>query len=432
MWEETKEKLSGEYEEPEEVVSWYVPQSGAQEVTDCYVQPTELPASVRPSAPVSPQKSRKGLWIFLAIIGVLIAVVVVAAVLSREPSIPAELPENDEDASSIIDIFSDDKTTIPRYQGDSSVRMEIEEELGEELTATEVYGMVAPSTVLVVAEQNTGASVGTGVILSEDGYIITNAHVIAGGKSCWVALWNDYTMEATLVGYDSEQDLAVLHVENEEGVTLYPAQFGDSERMNVGDKSYAIGNPLGIELRFTMTDGMISAINRSVKVDGHNMTVLQTTAALNNGNSGGPLINACGQVVGINTLKMGGHRSDAEATVEGLGFALPTSEITFVINDLIAYGEYRGAPTFGVTVLTVDTVDDSTAVMVLEVTEGSGAEAAGLQPGDAIMAVDGVEIYDTAELQAIRRMHSVGDVITLTVQRDGRDFDVEITLQAVK
>ena len=432
MWEETKEKLSGEYEEPEEVVSWYVPQSDAQEVTDCYVQPTELPASVRPSASVSPKKSRKGLWIFLVILGVLLAVVIIATILGGDTAAPDELPEGNEDASSIIDIFSDDKTTIPRYHGDSDLRMEIEIERGEELTAAEVYDTVCPSTVLVVAEQDTIASVGTGVILSEDGYIITNAHVIAGGKSCWIALWNDYTMEAKLVGYDSEQDLAVLHVENEEGVKLYPAAFGDSERMYVGDKVYAIGNPLGIELRFTMTDGMISAINRDIKVDGHKITVLQTTAALNNGNSGGPLINSCGQVVGINTLKMGGKGSLAEATVEGLGFALPTSEITFVINDLIAYGEYRGAPTMGVTAMTVDTVDDSTAVMVLEVTEDGGAEAAGIQPGDAIMAVDGVEIYDTADLQAVRRAHNVGDVITLTLQRNGRNFDVELTLQAVK
>lgn len=434
MWDEPKEIQSEERREPEEVVSWYVPHTTAQEVTDCYIQPSGLPERARPAAPPAQKKGHRGLWIFLAIFGVLIGVVIAAALLSdNKVGAPDNLPESEEDASSIVDIFRDDKTTIPRYRGGEALRMNIMTDHDEQpLTAAEVYAAVAPSTVLVVAEHATGASVGTGVILSEDGYIITNAHVIAGGASCWIALWDDETMEAELVGYDTEQDLAVLHVKNEEGATLCPAQFGDSDRLYVGDDAYAIGNPLGIELRFTMTDGMISAINRSVEVDGHKMTVLQTTAALNNGNSGGPLINAYGQVVGINTLKMSGRTAAAEATVEGLGFALPTSEIVFVINDLIAYGEYRGAPTFGVTVMTVDTADDSTAVMVVEVTEDGGADAAGIQPGDAIMAVDGAEIFDTADLQAVRRAHAVGDSITLTIWRDGKVFDTDVTLQAIK
>ena len=189
-------------------------------------------------------------------------------------------------------------------------------------------------------------------VMTADGYIVTNAHVISGGKSCRVALSSGVTLEAKLVGYDEEEDLAVLYAETQ--TDLPTAEFGNSDLCSVGDTVYAIGNPLGVELRGTFTDGIISAINRQVEVEGKTMTLLQTNAALNNGNSGGPLINACGQVIGINTLKMSGTGSDEnEATVEGLGFAIPMGSACFVVNDIIAYGEFRGTPSLGITVTTV-------------------------------------------------------------------------------
>ena len=187
------------------------------------------------------------------------------------------------------------------------------------------------------SEQQAGGA--TGIIMTSDGYIITNAHVISGGKSCWVALDTGVTYEVNLVGFDEEEDLAVLKADPQN--PLPAAEFGNSDLVQVGDTAYAIGNPLGVELRGTMTNGIISAVNRAVEVDGKTMTLLQTSAALNNGNSGGPLINEYGQVIGINTLKMSTTDS-TEATVEGLGFALPISSVSFVVNDLIANGHYRG------------------------------------------------------------------------------------------
>ena len=210
------------------------------------------------------------------------------------------------------------------------------------------------------------------------------------------------------------------------------AEFGDSELAVVGDPVYAIGNPLGIELRGTLTEGIISAINRNVELDGRTLTVLQTTAALNNGNSGGPLINRYGQVIGINTLKMSGTGVPDEATVEGLGFALPISNACFVINDIIANGKFHGLPTLGVMVYTVETTDGTTAVLIEEVQSGYGAEEAGVQPGDVILAADGQTVYTTADLLTVRRSHVIGDSMTLTLLRDGQVFDVTIVLRSSK
>ena len=200
--------------------------------------------------------------------------------------------------------------------------------------------------------------------------------------------------------------------------------------VNVGDTVLAIGNPLGVELRGTLTNGIISAINRDVQVEGRVMTLLQTTAALNNGNSGGPLINEYGQVIGINTLKMSGTGSEEEATVEGLGFALPSSDVCFVVNDLIATGRFRGIPTLGVTV--TNSPDNGGQVVVYTVEDGYGAAEAGIQPGDVLLKADGQPLHQINDLMAVRRTHLVDDTMTLTVLRDGRVFDVEVPLYANK
>lgn len=178
-----------------------------------------------------------------------------------------------------------------------------------------------------------------------------------------------------------------------------------------------------------MTNGIISAINRAVEVDGKSMTLLQTNAALNNGNSGGPLINAYGQVIGINTLKMS-TTDDTEATVEGLGFALPISSVSFVVNDIIATGSYRGAPSLGITVTTLEKEGGGTQVQVVEVSGGSGAADAGIQAGDVILAADGQPISVTSDLLTVRRSHVIGDTVTLTILRDGQQFDVEVVLRS--
>ena len=419
--------------DPREVVDWYIPRQGT-EVVDYYVHDRPLPESARPAPPPVPKRKRRlGLWIFLAVMGVVAAVVVVFALLNGQNRTADHDAADDssEDASSIVDIFSLQQTTIPRYTAyDPSLKLEILADHGQELTAQEVYAKVNPATVLVVAQTGESASIGTGVIMTEDGYVITNAHVISGGESCWVMLAGGWDYDAELVGFDADQDIAVLKLVDAEG--LPTVEFGDSELAEVGDQVYAIGNPLGVELRGTMTEGIISAINRNVELEGRTLNVLQTTAALNNGNSGGPLINRYGQVIGINTLKMSGTGAPDEATVEGLGFALPISSAYFVINDIIASGEYHGTPALGIMVSAMETDNGDSLVMAISVLEGSSAEEAGVLPGDIILAVDGRSVQTTAELMAIRRGHAVGDTMTLTLLRDGTSFDVDVVLRSSK
>ena len=419
--------------DPREVVDWYIPRQGT-EVVDYYVHDRPLPESARPAPPPVPKRKRRlGLWIFLAVMGVVAAVVVVFALLNGQNRTADHDAADDssEDASSIVDIFSLQQTTIPRYTAyDPSLKLEILADHGQELTAQEVYAKVNPATVLVVAQTGESASIGTGVIMTEDGYVITNAHVISGGESCWVMLAGGWDYDAELVGFDADQDIAVLKLVD--AVGLPTVEFGDSELAEVGDQVYAIGNPLGVELRGTMTEGIISAINRNVELEGRTLNVLQTTAALNNGNSGGPLINRYGQVIGINTLKMSGTGAPDEATVEGLGFALPISSAYFVINDIIASGEYHGTPALGIMVSAMETDNGDSLVMAISVSEGSSAEEAGVLPGDIILAVDGRSVQTTAELMAIRRGHAVGDTMTLTLLRDGNSFDVDVVLRSSK
>ena len=417
--------------EPQEVVSWYV-RPERQEVVDCYVQPRPLPSGAAPQTPREPEKrSRKGLWSFLIAAGVLVLAVVAATVIASLRGGGAVPPVDGGtgdggDASSIVNISGAEKTTIPRIQGEAGVSLVCTAHAGEKLSIQDMYEKVNPSTVLVVADKGEQASIGTGVIMTADGYIITNAHVISGGKDCWIALDTGYTYDAKLVGYSEERDLAVLKAVD--AADLPAASFGDSDLCRVGDTVYAIGNPLGVELRGTLTDGIISAINRDVQVDGRVMTLLQTTAALNNGNSGGPLINEYGQVVGINTLKMSGNGSEMEATVEGLGFAVPISDACFVVNDIIANGRFRGVPVLGVMV--IESTDNGGQVSVYTVSEGGGAEEAGLLPGDVLLRADGQTLHSIHDLMAVRRTHLVGDTMTLTVLRDGQTFDADVPLYA--
>jgi len=415
-------------EEPEEVVSWYIPHQ------DGTVPPLRAPYSAdvwQQAAAAEKKHSRKWVWIFVACVAVLIGVVIGGGFLFDvfPDKNKSDASTDSGGASSIIQITpSDTDTTIPTCAGDPSVRLTCAVSHGDELTIQEVYAKVNPSVVTVVAEQNTGASVGTGIIMTADGYIVTNAHVISGGKSCMVALANGATYTAELVGYDTDRDVAVLKIDAN---GLPAAEFGDSDQAVVGDTVYAIGNPLGVELRGTLTNGIISAINRDVKVDGKTMTLIQTNAALNNGNSGGPLINAYGQIIGINTLKMSSQSSEESATVEGLGFALPISTTCFVVNDLIAYGEFRGIPSVGITIITV-TDAGATHVEVYTVEDGFGAAEAGIQEGDVIVAVDGEDVVTTADLMRVRRTHVVGETMTLTVMRDGQRMDFSVLLKGQK
>ena len=318
-------------------------------------------------------------------------------------------------------------TTIASYPTGGDARVEPLETHGEALSPQEIYEKVNPSVVAVVAYLDYQMASGTGVIISEDGYIVTNYHVVEGGSACDVLLYSGLQYEAKLVGYDEENDMAVLKVEAE---GLPAAEFGSSDMLTVGDKAYAIGNPLGLELRGTLTDGIISAINRDVDVDGTTMTLIQTNAALNSGNSGGPLINAYGQVVGINTIKMVASYAD-EAAVEGLGFAIPSSTVAHIVNSLIATGEVEPQPVLGITVMGMVTLPDgNTGVQVIEVTEGLGGDLAGVQAGDVIVSADGESVSTNSDVLRIRRRYTTGEEIPMVIYRDGEYLEVSVLLMA--
>ncbi len=421
--------------ETEERVPWYMPAPAAPASEPLQVSPREKgDVSVWREAAKKEKKRRRKIWVAVASF-VLIAGLVIGGVLwssgrSGKDDEPLT-PDEGDSASSIVDIFKPTpKTTIPRIKGDPAVRLTVNSQRGEDLTAAELYRKVNPSVVTVVAEENQGASVGTGIIMTSDGYILTNAHVISGGKTCWIALDTGVTYDVQLVGFDEEEDLAVLKAVDAKD--LPAAEFGDSDQLVVGDKAYAIGNPLGVELRGTLTDGIISAVDRQIQVGTGTMTVIQTTAALNNGNSGGPLINAAGQIIGVNTLKMSNSGWEGEATVEGLGFALPISSVCFVVNDLIAEGEFRGVPTIGITVITTRDDKGDTHVEVYSVDPQYGAAEAGVKEGDIILAADGQTITQTSDLLAVRRSHVIGDTITLTLLRGEETVEADVVLYSSK
>lgn len=323
--------------------------------------------------------------------------------------------------------------TIPSYPTGGAARLTLSSasELPV-LTAREVYNNVNPSVVTVVGTQKTSptASVGTGIIFSPDGYIVTNCHVIAGCSRCSVWITNTYgidtSYDAKVVGYDEEADLAVLKVDSQS--ELPPAEFGVSDDLQVGDTVYAIGSPLGMELRNTLTSGIASAVNRDVDVDGVTMTLIQTTAALNSGNSGGPLINQYGQVIGINTIKM----MSSYDTIEGLGFAIPSSIARRWVNELIEFGELQPQPVLGVTVNRIpETMPDGTIGLHLEgVTPGLSGDRAGLRSGDYLVGFDGQDIVGYEQLLSIRRELHVGDEVAVRVYRDGAYVDATMIMMA--
>ena len=283
---------------------------------------------------------------------------------------------------------------------------------------------------------------GSGIILSEDGYIVTNAHVIYDseygcGEATAVEIRmsdEETTYDAKVVAYDIETDLAVLKVD-QTGLTA--AEFGDSNQCQVGDAVVAIGNPLGLELQNTVTCGIISALNRKVTINDKTMTLIQTDTAINNGNSGGPLINSSGQVIGINSAKMSSSVSSSGATIEGIGFAIPMTEAREIVDDLINYGYVTGRPQLGISCQDVSEAVSQAynlpiGAYVISVTDGGAAAEAGLQVGDVITAINDNKIETTEELNNYKNEYNAGDTVTLTIVRNGQEQKVSVVLQEVQ
>ena len=275
------------------------------------------------------------------------------------------------------------------------------------------------------------ASAGSGFILTKDGYIVTNYHVVKDGETVKVTLYSGDEYEAKYVGGDEDYDIAVIKVE---AADLQPVTLGDSGSLNVGDHVLAIGNPLG-ELTFSMSGGMVSCVNRAINVDGTPFNMIQTDASINPGNSGGPLFNQYGEVVGIVSAK---YSSTGNESVEGLGFAIPINDVFAMIQDIMTNGYVTNKPYLGVTAGTMTEqmaaqyrYDITSGVFIYSVEEDSAADHAGLKMGDVITKVDDTAITSMEDLTVAKKQYSAGDTCTLTVYREGQETTVELTWGAV-
>ena len=300
------------------------------------------------------------------------------------------------------------------------------------LSLQEIYLQNIDTVVSISCTGYSSSSTGTGVILTQDGYIVTNAHVVEGAGSIDVQLTDDRILPAALIGSDEISDLAVLRVEARD---LAPAVFGDSAQLRVGDTVAAIGDPLGVKYRGTYTDGIVSAINRDVDMDGRTMTLIQTNAALNSGNSGGPLINCYGQVIGINTMKIGAFTDSAG--VEGIGFAIPSATVKDIVDQLITQGYVSGRPTLGVEGEALSSFYQHyyrlpAGLYITYVEPGSDAHSKGIQDGDLLLSVDNQRITTMDELKSVLFDREVGQTVEAIIFRAGERYRVELTLSENK
>ncbi len=300
------------------------------------------------------------------------------------------------------------------------------------LSLQKIYADSIGSVVSISCVVPGGSATGTGVILSRDGYIVTNAHVVEDSLSISIDLTDGRTFPATLIGTDAVSDLAVLHIKAD---NLIAAVFGDSGKLQVGDSVAAIGDPLGKSLRGTLTDGIVSAINRDVTVGGRTMTLIQTNVALNSGNSGGPLINCYGQVIGINTLKIGNF-VDA-AGVEGIGFAIPSSTVKLIVDQLISQGYVSGRPTLGIRGESVSIFYQRyymmpAGIFILELDPGSDAAQKGIQADDILTAINDNPITSMDDLNTVLYGCEVGETVEVIIFRGGRQYRVSLVLAESK
>ncbi len=300
----------------------------------------------------------------------------------------------------------------------------------------EVYASVVNSAVSIncsatstniFGQQTQTASSGSGFIITEDGYVVTNYHVVSGASSVEVTLYNGDTYDATVIGGDSDYDVAVLKIE---ATGLQPVTLGESADVNVGDTVLAIGNPLG-ELTFSMSQGIVSSCDRAINVDGTPFNMIQVDCSINPGNSGGPLVNLYGEVVGIVSAKYSTYSS---TTVEGLGFAIPISDVRSIITDIMENGAVTDKAYMAITAGTMNdqmaaqfNIDVTEGVFVYSVVEGGAGDKAGLRLGDVITKMGDKTLTSRQDLSAAMKGYRAGDTVTLTVYRGGQYIEVELT-----
>ena len=333
-----------------------------------------------------------------------------------------------------------DSSTTLRQSGRTAQEVTVKKVTGQTLMSpAEVYASTVNSVVSInsssvstniFGQRVESASSGSGFVVTQDGYIVTNHHVIASATSVTVTMYDGSEYPATVVGSDSDYDVAVLKI-NATG--LQPVTLGSSEDVNVGDTVLAIGNPLG-ELTFSMSQGIVSCCDRAINVDGTPFNMIQVDASINPGNSGGPLMNLYGEVVGIVSAK---YSSYSNTAVEGLGFAIPIGDVQAIIKDIMENGQITDKPSFGITAGTMTQqmaaqyqIDQTSGAFVYSVNKGGAGEKAGLKMGDVITKVDSTDITSMEDLTAAKKGHKAGDTVTVTYYRDGQTQTTELTFDA--
>ena len=407
-----------------------------------YTQPDYIPEWTQPTQPEEPKKKRRT-W--LKITALLLALAIVAS-LGRallRSAINGLAAHNASGDSAQPAADASGAASAPESAGEPYQRelTPLPETLptydsGKTLTAQEVYGINVDAVCGIATEVTTNvfgqtastAVVGSGFVLTEDGYVVTNNHVVEGTDNVSVKLHDGSTYPAEVVGGDSLSDVALLKIEAE---GLSHVAVGDSDAIAVGEGCIAIGNPLG-ELTFTMTGGYVSALPREINISGKPISMFQTDAAINAGNSGGPLFDMAGNVIGITSAKISGITGSG-ASIEGVGFAIPINEALRVVYDLQEYGYVRGRAFLGVTVkeldaATADTYGLPVGPIVQSVVADSCADKAGIAVKDIILAFNGRTVQTYTQLMSALNKCSAGDEVTLRIYRAGAELDVTLTL----
>ena len=419
--------------------------------------------SFEPVAPETPQPPleqakeeirRSGKHTGLKIAALLAAVAIVAGVggsaLTKAIDAIGQKNLAEQESSASVGAMAEqsveqEQPAAQKPQADASYRLErtplpetLKSNEGDKaLTPAQVYkmniGAVCGISTQVTASlwgvETTGVCTGSGFVLTADGYIVTNNHVVADAdEDTVVQFYSGEEYPAVIIGTDSMNDVALLKIEAE---GLQTVTVGDSDEVEVGDSVVAIGNPLG-ELTFTMTAGYISALDREINADGTPINMLQTDAAINSGNSGGPLFDMNGNIIGVTTAKVSGT-TDSGVSIEGLGFAIPINDVLRVVYDLQQYGRVRGRAYLGVTLQNLDAevaeiYSLPSGPQVVTVTEGSCSEKAGLQPHDIILEFDGREINTYSDLVSALSKRRAGDTVKMKLYRAGAEIEVTLTL----
>jgi serine protease Do len=413
--------------------------------------------------PPKKKKSRKALNAILAVLCVCAigASSIVGYSLINDRISVSSSSSSDSDSGSQKAASADDSSSQSSIDRSNLPTLEQVAAPSDAMSIPDIVTKLSPSVVGISCITDGSQVSGTGIVMSEDGYIITNAHVVEGASAISVVITDstsssttestaddssksvaeqiiesqenssdsdDNTITAELVGMDTQTDLAVLKIDAD-GLT--PAEFGKSSDIQVGEISIVIGNPLGFDLANTVTAGIISATDRTLTIEDRTMNLIQTDASINSGNSGGPLINAYGQVIGITSAKV------SSTYGEGLGFAIPIDDAKEIINDLIEYGYVTGRPTLGISGQNIDSFyaqyyNVPQGFIVMSVEEGSAAEEAGIKKNDLIVGIQGQLISSIEDFNEIKSEYKAGDTISVSVYRDGNIVDLDVTLGEAK